>query len=94
METIRNYVPPSTGDLAKLKEKLRMNGDQMAELAAVAGANQWRKYTGGNEPRSVGPHMLFWIASRLVLSEEAFAEVLDEMREIGASFDFGERSSS
>ncbi|AVA33376.1 transcriptional regulator [Cupriavidus metallidurans] len=93
MKTLRNYVAPSTDDLAALKMQLAMTGDQMAELAAVAGSNQWRKYTGGREPRSVGPHMLFWIAARLQLSEEELAAVLAKMRELGASFDFDETQS-
>ncbi|GAA7757489.1 hypothetical protein RN01_22515 [Cupriavidus sp. SHE] len=93
MKTLRNYVAPSTEDLAALKARLSMTGEQMAELAAVAGSNQWRKYTGGHTPRSVGPHMLFWIAARMELSDEQFGAVLAKMRELGAAFDFSEPQS-
>jgi len=37
----------------------------MAELASLSGGQQWRKYTGGAAPRSVGFHMLFFIAALL-----------------------------
>lgn len=90
MKTIRNYVAPSTDDLATLKQELGMTGEQMAELAAVAGSNQWRKYTGGREPRSVGPHMLFWIAARLSLTEVQMETVLKKMEALGATFEFAE----
>lgn len=93
MKTLRNYKEPSTEDLSDLKQMLGLTGEQMAELAAVAGSNQWRKYTGGKEPRSVGPHMLFWIAARLQLSEKEFEAVLTKMRELGATFDFCEPQS-
>ena len=85
MKTLRNYVAPSTEDLAALKARLSMTGEQMAELAAVAGSNQWRKYTGGHTPRSVGP--------RMELSDEQFGAVLAKMRELGAAFDFSEPQS-
>lgn len=90
MKTLKNYVAPSTTDLAELKKQLGMTGEQMATLAGVAGSNQWRKYTGGQEPRSVGPHMLFWIAAMLTLGDKEIATVLAKMREIGGSFDFEE----
>lgn len=78
------YSPPSTSDLAKLKERLGLTGEQMAELAGVAGGQQWRKYTGGADPRNLGIHICFFMAARLALSPEDLAKVTAKMREIGA----------
>lgn len=82
-----DYTPPSTNDLAKLKEQLGMTGEQMAELASVAGGQQWRKYTGGADPRSLSLHMCFFMAARLALSPEELAKVTAKMRDIGAEVD-------
>lgn len=84
------YTPPSTSDLAKLKDRLGLTGEQMAELAGVAGGQQWRKYTGGADPRNLGIHICFFMAARLALSSEELAKVTAKMREIGA--DVGEIS--
>lgn len=59
----------------------------MAELFGVAGGQQWRKYTGGAEPRELSPHILFFGAARLVLSDDQLALVLEKMRAIGAQID-------
>ncbi|HHQ7236386.1 TPA: hypothetical protein ACSVAN_004428 [Salmonella enterica subsp. diarizonae] len=59
----------------------------MAELAGVANNNQWRKYTGGEEPRTMNPHMLFFIAAQLSLSQDEIRKVLQKMHDIGADFD-------
>ncbi|EOD1311498.1 hypothetical protein ACV66F_004278 [Salmonella enterica] len=56
----------------------------MADLAGVASNSQWRKYTGGESPRAMSPHILFFIAAQLALSDEDVAAVLEKMREIGA----------
>lgn len=63
----------------------------MAELAGVAGGQQWRRYTGGAEPRNLGIHICFFMAARLALSPEELAKVTAKMREMGA--DVGEISS-
>lgn len=84
MPLIDNYIPPGPEDLAKLKESLGFTGTQMADLAGLAGSNHWRKYTGGESPRVMGAHMLFFIASQLALSEGEIARVLKKMRDIGA----------
>jgi transcriptional regulator with XRE-family HTH domain len=84
MRLINDYTPPSTDDLARLKEQLGYTGNQMADLAGVAGNSQWRKYTGGAEPRAMSPHILFFIAAQLTLSDEELQKVLEKMREIGA----------
>lgn len=82
-----DYKPPTTTDLRHLKHALGYTGEQMAELASVAGGQQWRKYTGGAAPRSVSLHMLFFIAARLALSPEALRLVGYKMRELGADID-------
>lgn len=84
MRLIEDYTPPSHEDLARLKEELGYTGTQMAELAGVASNSQWRKYTGGESPRAVSPHILFFMAAQLALNEKELAKVLDKMREIGA----------
>ncbi len=84
MRLIDNYTPPSHEDLARLKEELGYTGTQMAELAGVASNSQWRKYTGGESPRAVSPHILFFMAAQLSLQPEEIKHVLNKMREIGA----------
>lgn len=78
------YTPPSTEDLQRLKDDLGYTGEEMAVLAGIAGSNQWRKYTGGAEPREVSLQMLFFIAARLELDPDAFEAVLQRMNAIGA----------
>ena len=77
------YTPPTTADLAKLKDQLGYTGEQMAALAGVAGGQQWRKYTGGAEPRTLGLHMSFFMAARLALSPQELAKVTAKMRGMG-----------
>ncbi|MEP8941563.1 XRE family transcriptional regulator [Enterobacter ludwigii] len=85
MSLIDNYTPPTTEDLALLKEELGLTGLQMADLAGLAGSNHWRKYTGGETPRIMGMHMLFFMAAQLALNDKELKKVLEKMREIGAS---------
>ncbi|GAB7125536.1 hypothetical protein JCM19000A_00430 [Silvimonas sp. JCM 19000] len=87
MKQIKNYVAPSPADLQALKEKLGFTGEQMAEMAGLAGNNQWRKYTGGNSPREMSQHMLFYMAALSVLPDQQLEDVLQAMRSIGATFD-------
>jgi hypothetical protein len=81
------YGPPSTEALARLKSKLGYTGSQMAELFGVSSDKQWRKYTGGQQPREVSPHMLFFAMARLVLKQKDIDLVLEAMKEAGASID-------
>lgn len=81
------YTPPTTDDLQRLKDSLGYTGEQMAELASVAGGSQWRKYTGGADPRAVGLHMLFLMAARLELAPAEMARVVARMQAIGADVD-------
>ncbi|WP_447717256.1 XRE family transcriptional regulator [Pluralibacter gergoviae] len=85
MRLITDYTPPSPEDLEKLKERLGFTGTQMADLAGVASNSQWRKYTGGAEPRAMSPHILFFMAAQLALDESELTRVLAKMKEIGAS---------
>jgi hypothetical protein len=78
------YTPPSTRDLADLKQALNMTGKQMADLFWLAGDHQWRKYTGGQAPRELSPHMAFVAAAKLVLSQDEFERVLARMADFGA----------
>lgn len=75
-----DYTPPT----AELKQTLGLTGQQMAEFASVAGGAQWRKYTGGAQPRAVNLHMLFFMAARLTLDDAQLARVRDAMQAMGA----------
>ena len=81
---ITHYTAPTTDDLVALKEHLGLTGAQMADLAALGGSHQWRKYTGGQSPREMGVHMLFFIAAQLTLTDAELDKVFDKMRDIGA----------
>lgn len=81
------YTSPSPSDLQRLKNELDRTGEEMAALFGVAGGQQWRKYTGGAQPREISPQMLFFGAARLALSDDELQRVLDRMREIGAEID-------
>lgn len=85
MRLINDYAPPTPEDLNQLKEQLGYTGTQMADLAGVASNSQWRKYTGGESPRAMSPHILFFIAAQLTLSDKDLALVINKMREIGAT---------
>ncbi|VWB98667.1 hypothetical protein BLA15816_04770 [Burkholderia lata] len=78
------YTAPGTADLATLKHELNMTGRQMADLFWLGGDHQWRKYTGGQTPRELSPHMAFVAAAKLSLSDEEFARVLAKMATFGA----------
>ncbi|MCR5892185.1 MULTISPECIES: XRE family transcriptional regulator [Burkholderia] len=88
------YDPPTPKDLEKLKNDLKLSSAQMAELFGVQGGRQWRKYTGGEEPREISPHILFFAAARLELSPEDLERVLARMRAIGATIDLRSGESS
>ncbi|WP_455154484.1 XRE family transcriptional regulator [Cupriavidus campinensis] len=81
------YTAPTTDDLQRLKNDLGLTGEQMAALFGVAGGQQWRKYTGGAQPREMAPQMLFFGAARLALTPDELERVLTRMRAIGAEID-------
>ena len=81
------YTPPTPEDLRRLKDELKLTGEQMAELFGLAGGQQWRKYTGGQDPRDMSLQMLFFAAARLELDEASIENVLARMRRIGAAVD-------
>ncbi|HEJ0068301.1 helix-turn-helix domain-containing protein [Citrobacter koseri] len=85
MRLINDYAPPTPEDLNQLKEQLGYTGTQMADLAGVASNSQWRKYTGGESPRAMSPHILFFIAAQLALSDKELDSVIKKMQEIGAT---------
>ncbi|EKC3618784.1 XRE family transcriptional regulator, partial [Salmonella enterica] len=84
MRLIKDYTPPTPEDLNQLKETLGYTGAQMANLAGVASNSQWRKYTGGESPRAMSPHILFFMAAQLILSEDDINKIIDKMIEVGA----------
>ncbi|ECL7048320.1 helix-turn-helix transcriptional regulator, partial [Salmonella enterica] len=84
MRLIKDYTPPTPEDLNQLKETLGYTGAQMADLAGVASNSQWRKYTGGESPRAMSPHILFFMAAQLTLSEDDINKIIDKMIEVGA----------
>ncbi|VXB25927.1 Transcriptional regulator [Burkholderia sp. 8Y] len=86
------YTPPSPSDLARLKANLGMTGKEMAGLFGLAGDQQWRKYTGGQDPRPMSAQMLFFAISRLELDEASIRRVLDRMRQSGAQITFDDES--
>ena len=78
------YTPPTPNDLQVLREWLCLTQSEMADYVGVAGGQQWRKYTGGTNPRQMSFHMLFYVAAKQVLTDEEMQRVLDQMRAIGA----------
>lgn len=89
MKRIQRYDPPSAGDLARLKEELEFTSSQMADLAGLAQGAQWRKYTGGIQPRELSQHMHFYMAALLTLSDAELGKVIDRMRSQGAEVELG-----
>lgn len=84
MRLFNEYTPPSPDDLNRLKDALGYTGNQMADLAGVASNSQWRKYTGGESPRAMSPHILFYMAAQLVLTDDELQRIITKMHEIGA----------
>jgi hypothetical protein len=78
------FSEPSIEDLAELKQRLNATGKEMAELFWLGGDHQWRKYTGGQEPRKMNPHMAFLGAAKMSLTPEEFQRVLEMMDTFGA----------
>lgn len=78
------YIPPTTEALRELKEELGYTGKQMADLFGLGGDHQWRKYTGGGDPREMSEQMLFFGAAALVLDAKTLKRVRDRMTLIGA----------
>ncbi|ELW7387196.1 XRE family transcriptional regulator [Yersinia enterocolitica] len=85
MRLINEYTPPAPEDLERLKSELGYTGNQMADIAGVASNSQWRKYTGGAEPRAMSPHILFFMAAQLALSDDELDCILKKMVDIGAT---------
>jgi hypothetical protein len=81
------YKPPSPQDLERLKGELGLSASKMASLFGVSSGRQWRNYTGGEKPRDMNPHMLFFAMARLELSPDMIERILDRMRRVGATID-------
>ncbi|MGA3803673.1 XRE family transcriptional regulator [Ralstonia nicotianae] len=82
-----DYSPPTPQELRRLKEALGFTGEQMASLFGLAGNNQWRKYTGGEQPREMSAQMLFFGLARLELDDQSIGRILERMRKTGAQID-------
>lgn len=89
MKRIAHYTPPPAEALAHLKAELGFTSAQMADLTGLAQGAQWRKYTGGADPRELGLHMHFYMAALLTLSEAELARVVSTMRAQGAAVEVG-----
>lgn len=76
-----HYVPPSPENLTALKTRLGRTGDGMAELAGLGGGHQWRKYTGGQNPRTLSAQMAFFMAAQLALTDDELERVYTTMQE-------------
>jgi hypothetical protein len=72
--------------LRTLKDRLGYTGEQMADLFGLAGNNQWRKYTGGHDPRPMSLPMLF-LAGALLNRTATVEQVFDWCREVGAKIE-------
>jgi hypothetical protein len=81
------YTPPTPSDLEKLKQELNLSSAGMADLFGVQGGRQWRKYTGGETPRDLSPHLLFFAMARLELDAETMERILNRMRAVGATIE-------
>jgi len=81
------YTPLDTADISRLKHELGYSSEKMAALASVADGHQWRKYTGGAQPRKVNIHMLFFMAARLSLPPEVLRAIGEKMQAMGAEID-------
>jgi hypothetical protein len=88
------YTPPTPENLEALKQELKLSSSQMAELFGVQGGRQWRKYTGGEAPREISPHLLFFAMARLELDRATLDRVLDRMRAVGATIDLDNLNSN
>jgi hypothetical protein len=78
------FDAPSTKDLNDLKTRRKATGKQMADMFWLGGDHQWRKYTGGAQPREMSPQMAFLGAAQMALTEEEFNRVLRTMETFGA----------
>ncbi|ALK30841.1 MULTISPECIES: hypothetical protein [Burkholderia] len=83
---VLKYFPPTPEDLRALKTELGFTGEQMAQMFGLAGNNQWRKYTGGADPRPMALPMLF-LALALQDRAATVEQVLEKCRKVGASIE-------
>jgi predicted transcriptional regulator len=81
------YTPPTPDDLRAIRDDLDLTQSEMADFIHVAGGQQWRKYTGGKNPRHMSFHMFFFLAAKLCLSDKEFDHVYKKMVELGATIE-------
>lgn len=94
MKAITCYEPPAPHQLEVLKHHLQETGRGMATLAGLSGDNQWRKYTGGKQPRQASLHLAFFMAARLELDDSQLEQIYERMRAMGCGLEFSESISS
>lgn len=81
------FQPPTVQQLKQLKEELGFTGAQMAQLLGLSSSRRWRDLVNENNPQGITPSSLFLGAARLTLDAKQIEQVLEKMRQIGATID-------
>ncbi|MCU7850057.1 MAG: XRE family transcriptional regulator [Candidatus Thiodiazotropha sp. (ex Lucinoma kastoroae)] len=81
------YTPPTPENLRAIRDDLGLTQSSMADFVNVAGGQQWRKYTGGQSPRHMSFHMLFFLAARLSMNDSNLNKVYKKMIDLGATIE-------
>lgn len=84
MKAVSHYSPPAAADLLQLKKTLGYSSTQMASAAGLSQGAHWRKYQGGEQPRSLSLHSHFYLAAQLLLDDAQLEQIYQLMREQGA----------
>lgn len=92
------YTAPTPEDIESLKKELGMDGNQMADLFAVADRRAFRRYTSRStidkNRREISAYMLFFAMARLELDQETLDRILARMRKAGAAIDLDSTGDS
>lgn len=81
------FQPPTVQQLKQLKEDLGYTGSQMAQLLGLSSSRRWRDLVNESNPQGITPSSLFLGAARLTLTDQQIEQVLEKMRQIGATID-------
>jgi hypothetical protein len=81
------FQPPTVQQLKQLKEDLGYTGAQMAQLLGLSSSRRWRDLVNESNPQGITPSSLFLGAARLTLADKQIEQVLEKMRQIGATID-------
>lgn len=82
-----SYEPPSPRHLRELKTRLKLSGQQMADLFGLASSQQWHKYCLETNPRPMSLAMLFLAGATYLGARATVAQVFDWCRDVGAKID-------